>query len=344
MRVSLVLGFAPGNGGWILPDWALRLQRMATEYGVAVSVDESPRAGVDLVHLFDSYLLERFPESIPGSVCTVHSLGTQFDERSPERRGPQVRDAAAVSAVCPEQARWLAEASGRTVHVTPVGISEAFRPAPRDRERRPVVLVGGRHYPAGYKGDAWRRDALLLLRQRGVDFGVRFVGSRWQDEQAWCQAHAIPAEVLERGRDYLAPDDEAKYYAGCAVYLCTSIVDSGPVPALQALAAGVPVVTTPVGLIQDRAARPGCGRVVPWAATGEPDAGGLADAVAAVLAGDHGEPVDVARSVSDLTWRASTERFLHLYRAAARRNDEASGLRTLGECGRADRRRGGSSP
>lgn len=99
-------------------------------------------------------------------------------------------------------------------------------------------------------------------------------------------------------------------YAALDVYLCTSLLEGGPLPVLEALACGVPVVSTDVGHVPDLIIADGSnGQVV------APDAQEVTNALAGVL--EAVEPgtanAEIAVTVESRSWSALAERYRGFY-------------------------------
>jgi glycosyltransferase involved in cell wall biosynthesis len=144
---------------------------------------------------------------------------------------------------------------------------------------RPWVVTLGRLAPE--KRHALVASAVARLAGRG---GVQpltvVIGDGWDREpQLAAVRDADPAALLLGWRD-----DPAAVYRAADVVCCASTAEGGPLVVLEALAAGCPVVSAPVGIVQELRRRGASGRweslvEVPDTVTPE----GLATALAAVL-------------------------------------------------------------
>jgi len=91
----------------------------------------------------------------------------------------------------------------------------------RPDNERPVIGVAGYVYPGGRKG----QGMVARLAQEYPEWDVVASGEGW------------PIETVKH--DWA---DMPCYYQGLDVFLCTSLIEGGPVTVLEALACGVPVV------------------------------------------------------------------------------------------------------
>jgi len=111
----------------------------------------------------------------------------------------------------------------------------------------------------------------------------------------------------------LAPERLPALYDTCDIFVNSSTIDNQPVSVLEALAAGLPVVSTPAGDIPAMVAHGAAGTLVP---ADDPEA--LADAVGGLL-DDPARAGRMAergrRLVADYTWPAVRGRWTDLYDA-----------------------------
>lgn len=321
---------APPSEGWRLPpDVAVtssRLPRRALYE--AWSRVRLPRAGGParpgaLVHA-TTWAVP--PARVP-LVVTVHDLAFL---RSPEhftahgnaffRRGLEIvrREAAAVIAVSRATRDDCVRAGipADRVHVVPHGVShlpvtrdavDAFRV--RHGLDRPYVLWCGTVEPRknvdgllhAYRQVADRTDLDLVL-----------VGpSGWGDAP---DAVRDAASVLPPGRvhrlGHLAPPDLHAAYAGARAFCFPSWWEGFGMPVLEAMAHGVPVVTSG-GTSMDEVAGDAGVLVDP----ADPDA--IADALLRVTGDEHADRAARSRTrAADFTWERSAARTAEVYRAA----------------------------
>ena len=140
-------------------------------------------------------------------------------------------------------ANMLKTKYGLESEVIPNGIdTEFYRPVPKleDKEIPTILLVGNPSHPFKAFGDAMK--TLDLLWRKGYKFTVKWV----------CQTHPgyttnFPMEVI------VHPPQEVlvQSYQEADIFLFTSLYEGFGMPPLEAMACGLPVVTTDCGGVRD---------------------------------------------------------------------------------------------
>jgi glycosyltransferase involved in cell wall biosynthesis len=226
------------------------------------------RAGVDLFHA-PHYTLP-LPLRCP-AVVTVHDLihirfarffppGTALYARTVA--GAAVRKARLVlvdSSHVRDDVAEILGVPGDRIRVAPLGVSGAFR-------RRTTAEVGrfltGRGLPSDYvlyvgarkehKNLALLIDALAKIPRRSRPTLV-ISGSEWSAERRLAR-HAARAAVSGSIR-FSGPldteDDLAHLYSGAALYLQPSLEEGFGLPPLEAMACGVPVLSSSAGALPE---------------------------------------------------------------------------------------------
>jgi len=189
---------------------------------------------------------------------------------------------------------------GERIRVVPGGVDARFHPevdAEPLRRRlgleRPYVLAVGDRGPR--KNLAALRPAVPLLRKQGIELVVAGGG----------RAHQLGAP-LEGARDvgYVADEDLPALYAGARAFALPSLHEGFGLTALEAMAAGVPVVASSRGALPEVVL--GAGLLV------DPDDWGLFAAAVVSAATDEGERLRLheagRRVAARYTWeRAARE-------------------------------------
>ncbi len=182
--------------------------------------------------------------------------------------------AAAIVVVSERWARWIAcaTANRRIVCIpNPVALPPAA-PVARDRS---LVVFAGRCEPA--KGVYELLDAVSALRPALPRLRVECAGD---GDLGALAAHAarlgLGARVAMRG--WIGPGERDALLARAGVFVLPSHAEGLPVSLLEAMAAGCPVIATPVGGVPDLVRHGENGWLVP-----PRDARALAHALAAIL-------------------------------------------------------------
>jgi len=121
------------------------------------------------------------------------------------------------------------ERFGPTINIPPP-VEEMFQPGSYPDNAKPIIGVSGVVYKYGRKG-----EKLVQRLKEHKEWIVRASGKGWP----------CPTKYYEWSR-------MPKYYRRLDVFLCTSLIEGGPVTVLEALACGRPVVVPEhVGLIDE---------------------------------------------------------------------------------------------
>lgn len=197
------------------------------------TISNSPRSDVDLNH-FSCYLTfaELFSDwhLTPVSTWFTHlEVGTKYKEFWWELAANNA-DLRLTSAPMYEE---MLKPYGPTKRVTPAVERGYFQIVPKPENERPRVGLSGFVHPGGRKGEE------LVARLAGSTLAHRLelagTGVGWPietDEREW--------------------KDMPAFYQGLDIFLCTSLIEGVPVPPLEALCCGVPIVIPRgVGLLDE---------------------------------------------------------------------------------------------
>ena len=214
---------------------------------------------------------------------------------------------------------------GRAVERLPKGVdSELFRPdghslraSLRLGDKR-VVMTAARLVPI--KNVRLLLDAMAILRERMAGAHLVIVG---EGPEAEALKHA--AAVLEIAdavtfAGYVAHVDTPAFYRAADVFALSSDFDNSPNVVLEAMACGLPIVTTDVGGVRDFVSDRTGGSVV-----APNDAGALAAGLEKYLtspaAAESAGSYNRLRATTEFSWRTSALRLLDVYHrvVAARR-------------------------
>ncbi len=230
--------------GWLFEDLKAhfaRLDRPARR----VEVSKRPLAGADAWVALRTEEAGLSPD-LPRTLACLHDV---FDDGlyAPGGRRAAVRRAGGLALCHPEQRHILAAAgvdlAGREVLERPLGALSRFRPRQR---RPPVFTVGwvGRNHPR--KRLPWFLAAVRALAVvPGGDLRVVLLGQDLETAAGELIADGIDCSLHRRESHPIAA--YPRLYRGLDGLVITSASEAGPLPLFEALASGVPVVSTPVG-------------------------------------------------------------------------------------------------
>lgn len=215
-------------------------------------------------------------------------------------------------------AQHLPATLGRAVERVPKGVDAArFRPdgssvreALKLGDKR-VVLTVARLVPI--KNVALLVDAVAILRERLAGVHLLVVGD---GPEAAALRHRVGARALTDAVTFagsVPQPDTPLYYRAADVFALSSDFDNSPNAVLEAMASGLPVVTTDVGGVREFVADRVGGAVVP-ARAAEALADGLERYVSSTQAARDAGAFNRARTLSEFTWRASALKLLDVYR------------------------------
>ena len=240
-----VVNVAALDKGWFFEDLK-RHFGAAHRPGVRVVVSDRPRRDAD------SWIVIRTHEAAasPDPARTVVQIHDMFDAGlyRPGGKRAAVRQCGAVSFTHPDQ-RAILEASGvplagKAVLDRPIGALEAFGLRPSVPDRFTVGWVGR---PVRHSGkDLKRVDCVVqAIRRLGADVRVVLVGERLEAQHRELTAAGVACTYHRRARTPIERYPE--HYKGLDCLAVFSTSEAGPMCLFEALATGVPVVSSPVG-------------------------------------------------------------------------------------------------
>lgn len=210
---------------------------------------------------------------------TMHGP-TEFFDVPGHRLADKTRDARFVSCIsdfCRSQLMKLVERDHwDKLHLVRCGVDPAvYAPAPgRPEDGSLRVVCVGRLVPD--KGQSLLVDAVALLRERGVDARLELVGDG--PDRAHLERHVAELGLGEwvRLAGAVGQDTMRDHYAAADVFCLPSFAEGVPVVLMEAMAMGLPVVTTRIA---------GIGELVEDGVSGVLVRPGRADLIADALAG-----------------------------------------------------------
>ena len=241
-------------------DW--RAHWSAVEHDVAYSEVTHPYAlrrqaeRRGLLFWVDQLAFARSPNtSAVPQVVMVHHL-------TPTEVSPMLTRLQHADAIATISRRWQARLrtlTGRDVWLVPHTIdTDRFAPSPARGRLRADLGVAEPEYVIGFsaraKSDAFGRKGIPLFLEVLAAAGARWpnvvvllIGAGWESlrpriEATGCRSiHRVPRTT----------EDTASLYPAMDVFLCTSSEEGGPCTILEAMACGVPPVTTDVGHVPE---------------------------------------------------------------------------------------------
>lgn len=236
------------NRGWLLEDLKQHFAA-AAHPSVRVAVSERPQRQAD------AWIVLRANETpaTPDPKRTLVQLHDLFDEAlyEPGGRRHAIGACGGVVLTHPAQRSILEKSgidlAGKTQIERPLGASEGFRPK---SERNAGFTLGwvGRpvnHHGVDLKRLDWLVECLGGLLEIRSSLRVVLLGERLADVRRQIRALGVECDYLRR--DANPYETYPKHYRKLDCLLITASVAPGPNSLFEALASGVPVVSTPVG-------------------------------------------------------------------------------------------------
>jgi len=287
----------------------------------AVMVTPAPMPHADRhVYLCPEYAIMSPPDALKerGTVVVNH-LDPQ-GLRSLEARRGILGQCGGLVVLNQSLQRELDEAGLSSTRI-PYGIDfDAFAPHPQIRINGDFVIgVCGKNHGDGRKNPQGIVDVCVTLAQTRTSAHVEFCGYEWEPVAKTINDASGPvtASIYHGSGKY---STYPRFYNGIDALLITSANEGGPYPAMEALACGVPVVSTPVGWVPELAM---AGSLV--GAVRIYDHGAVMDAVQALneIATNRPSRDIVRATVSAYTWHAFAAKWAGLLGLKVREDGHA---------------------
>jgi glycosyltransferase involved in cell wall biosynthesis len=274
-RMGLAVAeYLPEDRVRVLPHWSLRGGSQA----VKNTLEQA-----DIIHFICSFAYREFRDADWAKQAAAIGSLHHIDE-SVEGLVEQLRDCdAAMVTSCQWERHMLDDGFPReqlfrvsygveTNRFTPVEDRAALR-AKHGIPNNAFVFgfFAKKSPPLSRKGADVFIEAVRLLAQRCDRSHVLIVGPGWQDEVADMRAAGIGVTYFP----FLSARQMPLAYQLLDVYVCASRIEGGPVPVLESLSSGVPVISTRVGMVEQVVIPEETGFLVDFGATDQ-----IADALA----------------------------------------------------------------
>lgn len=234
------------QGDWVFEDLKQHFTR-ARVAGLEAVASGEPLADADVWISISPSQASKSPDLKRTVVC-IHDLYEHSGMYAPEGERRAVRQAGALVLSHPLQRRILTEAGvsleGVPVHEAPLGALSIFSVR---GEPTPCFSAGwvGRHDRHGRKRCDWFVEALKGLSHAPGDLRAVMVGRELGGHAEQLRAGGVPC--LHYAREAHPIADYPQFYRQMDCLVITSSTEAGPLPLFEALASGLPVISTPVG-------------------------------------------------------------------------------------------------
>ncbi|QGQ48167.1 glycosyltransferase [Metabacillus sediminilitoris] len=151
-----------------------------------------------------------------------------------------------------QQKERISEYLGQSkpIKVIPHGYDTSFKPKDVykkeiNSDNKLVIGFSSRRYPRLIKGEETLYKIIEGLKDQPVKFV--FIGQDRKKEQEFCEMLGVDSEVYEK----IPYSEFPQLYSQMDLFLITSKAEGGPASLPEALATGLPVVSTPCGFVPD---------------------------------------------------------------------------------------------
>ena len=275
ISINLIAGSGAyaGKGSWIFSGMAERIVKFAdpNEFEIIVTEDPDSSRPYDIYHYLHSSLAVKHGEKLHRSLVTVVALDDIAPHRTFSVKEKTLHDCRRITTICRDVTESLIYHGipEEKVDYTPIGVDlERFAPTGEDRssllERLGIkdhkgyrIGVIGRSYPDGRKGEKMLVDAIshfsYLINPDPMT--VVFIGD-WSDNsdiKDLYDSDVYPDIFIEHHNIDVdcSYEDYPDLYESLDGVIVTSKTESGPACILEALAKGLPVISTPGGMANE---------------------------------------------------------------------------------------------
>jgi glycosyltransferase involved in cell wall biosynthesis len=234
-----------GSDDWLFADLCKGFQRAKIQ-AVEVVPSETPIQDADGWIFIRTGEAAESPDFSRTVVC-IHDLYDHDGIYGPGQPRRQALQSRGVVLSHPHQRQILQEAgidlSKSLVLERPLGALRAF--TVRENHAGDQFRVGwvGREHPR--KRTAWFAEALRDFAARQPDVAAVLIGKELHSLCERIRSDGISCEYFDRAQ--ISIHDYPRLYQRLDCLVITSSTEAGPLPLFEALATGVPVISTPVG-------------------------------------------------------------------------------------------------
>ena len=258
----------PDKYNWILGTISKQIVQYNPEYHFAYSTRPEVLASpskvielsrnIDVIHwVLDLEFYENLPielKRFPKQIASVHHVLNW-------EKAQKCREAALIHVVSQEWKDFLIDKGidEERIWLIPNGIDIArFNPDTPCNEARKKLTLPESAFIVGFLGSAFPTSrerkgvdtfiaACNILASQIPELVVFISGQYWDDDVKKLRANGI--KVIHPG--YLSDQKLPLAYRAMDVFIVAGTVEGGPVTAFEALASGIPLVSTPVGMVRD---------------------------------------------------------------------------------------------
>ena len=182
---------------------------------------------------------------LEGNTQYSTELGNQFDVEREEDLNQDFSDFDVLIAPTKHNLDILSQKHQKVVYI-PFGIDlNRFKYLVRNRSERNV----------GFVGRIAKHKRFEVILKQCMDMGFKLIGCGYIGTAEYYLKYSTQADAkgLITWTDFLPEQSMQEFYNKMFVYICLSepLIETGPLPVLEAMACGVPIISTEVGWLQD---------------------------------------------------------------------------------------------
>jgi Glycosyl transferases group 1 len=243
-KATLRINVCARGSDWLFEDLKRQFAQQEIE-GVQVVTSEVPEPGCDAWIMIRTSEVGTSPDLAHTVVC-LHDVYEHDGMYRPGGHRAGVADAAAIVLSHPDQRRILREAGisleSKTILERPLGALRAFTVRTLQPEEFTVGWVGRSHWR---KRPEWLSEVMRHFPGASSRLKIVLIGKELEALQTQLRELGVSTEHYPRSSYPISTYPGLYQRLDCL--LITSCTEAGPLTLFEALATGVPVVSTPVG-------------------------------------------------------------------------------------------------